>query len=107
MGFEEDEFAPLKEERRIPKPIRKPLRREFEEAELKEEPVFIRIDKFEESLGLLEKTKKQISDIQEMLTDIKKIREDEDTELRHWEKEIQTVKEQIERIDKDIFSRVK
>ena len=105
-GFGEDEFAPLEEERRIPRPLIEPLSREFGQEEHGTEPIFIRIDKFEESLATFEKMKKQISQIENVLGDIKKIKDDEDRELENWEKEIQSVKKQIEKIDKDIFSRV-
>lgn len=109
-GFGEDEFAPEEfEERMIPKPPRKSFRREFGEIPKeagKAEPIFIRIDKFEVSLKIFENAKKQISEIENMLEDIKKIKEDEDIELTHWEKEIQSVKEQIERIDRDVFSKI-
>ena len=105
-GFGESKFAPLEEERRIPKPLVESLSREFIQEEPDAEPIFIRIDKFEESLMTFEKMKKQISQIENVLEDIKKIKDDEDRELENWEKEIQSVKKQIEQIDKDIFSRV-
>ena len=41
-----------------------------------------------------------------MLRDIKTIKEEEEKELEGWEKEIQTIKEQIEKVDKDIFSKI-
>ena len=73
----------------------------------KNEPVFIRIDKFEESLHIFEKTKEQIDEIEKMLSHIKKIKEDEEHELESWEKEIQSIKRQIQRVDSDIFSKVR
>ena len=105
-GFGDSEFAPPEEERRIPKPLIEPVSREFNQEEQNVEPIFIRIDKFEESLMTFEKMRKQISQIENILKDIKKIKDDEDHELENWEKEIQSVKKQIEHIDKDIFSRV-
>ena len=100
----EDEFASFEGSQKIPKPIPKPLIPRGGRGS--NEPVFIRIDKFEESLDIFNKAKKQISDIEHMLADIKRVKEDEDKELDHWEKEIQNVKGQIEKIDKDIFSKV-
>ena len=41
-----------------------------------------------------------------MLKHIRKTKEDEEKELEFWENEIQTVKEQIERVNKDIFSKI-
>jgi len=72
----------------------------------KAEPVFIRLDKFEESLNLFDKTKKQISEVESMLTKIKKLKEEEEEELEFWEKELQSIKIQIEKVDRDIFSKV-
>jgi len=70
------------------------------------EPVFIRIDKFEQSLEVFEKAKKKIMEIEKMLKDIKKLKEKEDEELSNWERDIQTTKEQIERVDKELFSKI-
>ncbi len=100
----EDEFASFGEPQKIPKPIQKPVRSDFGPGP--KEPVFIRIDKFEQSLDIFNRSKKQIDGIEDMLADIKKVREDEDKALDHWEKEIRSVKSQIEKIDKDIFSKV-
>jgi hypothetical protein len=70
------------------------------------EPIFIRIDKFQESLDFFKKIKKDISEIDKMLGDIKKIKEEEEKELNSWEEEIRTVKQEIEKIDNSIFSKV-
>lgn len=91
------------------KQTRREIPENFESAirKVKEtEPIFIRIDKFEESLNLIEKTKKQILEVEKMLKDIKKIKEDEEEELEVWEREIQTAKEQIGKVDEDIFSKI-
>ncbi|MFH1327177.1 MAG: hypothetical protein ABIH59_03565 [archaeon] len=70
------------------------------------EPVFIRIDKFEDALKTFEKTKKEVSEIEKALRDISTVREDENKELESWQNEVVKVKEQIEKVDKDIFSRI-
>jgi hypothetical protein len=72
----------------------------------KEEPVFIRIDKFEEALKVFEKTKKEIADIEKTIKDITQVREDEDKELESWQTDIVKIKEQIDKVDKDIFSKI-
>jgi len=126
--FESDDFATEDENelRRMKKPLRKPLTKElypinkgripkrkiygeFEKATKrieKIEPIFIRIDKFEESLHTIEKTKKQILEIEKMLREIIRIKEAEEKELTFWEREIQTIKRQIEKVDKNIFSKI-
>lgn len=89
-------------------PFRREIPEEFREAskKIKEEPIFIRIDKFEESLKIFEKTKERISEVEKMLRDIKRIKEEEEKEIVIWEEELQNLKDQIERVDQDIFSRI-
>ncbi|MCK5605767.1 hypothetical protein KAR91_27980, partial [Candidatus Pacearchaeota archaeon] len=70
------------------------------------EPVFIRIDKFEEALKIFRQTKEKAEEIEKMLYDIKKIKEEEDKELNFWENEAQAIKEQIEKIDSKLFSKL-
>jgi len=108
--FEEDQMMP------IPPKIEAPRTRDIEDvphgfkeaakAVRKAEPVFVRIDKFEQSLKVFEKAKSKVMDIEKMLKDIKKLKEKEEEELNNWEKEIQTTKEQIERVDKELFSKI-
>ncbi len=70
------------------------------------EPIFIRIDKFEESLEILEKTKEKISEMEKILGEIKRTKEEEEQQLEFWEKEIQMIKGQIDKVDKNIFSQI-
>ncbi|MBU3906717.1 MAG: hypothetical protein KKA64_00530 [Nanoarchaeota archaeon] len=125
--FEADEFAPEEMGQMMQKPPKTPLvkelpfvkgrnapitreiPKEFEEAVTKikrVEPIFIRIDKFEEAFQIFEEMKRRISEIDKMLRDIKSIKDEEEKELSSWEKEIQSIKQQIDKIDKDIFSKV-
>lgn len=70
------------------------------------EPVFIRIDKFEEGLRIFEEIKRKIAKIEKILGETKRIKEKEDGELQDWENELRTIKNQIEKIDRDIFSKI-
>ncbi|MDP3966266.1 MAG: hypothetical protein Q8Q04_01915 [archaeon] len=69
-------------------------------------PVFIRIDKFEEALKVFKETKEKISEIEKLLEETKELKEKEERELSTWESEIQGMKSQIERVDRDIFSKI-
>ena len=104
---------------RIPKPQEEfhPPRKEpiikagkLKEVEIKStgktEPIFIRLDKFEESLKLFEKAKDQITDIEKLLKDVKELKKEEEEELTECENEIQLTKQQIEKIDKNLFSKI-
>ena len=79
---------------------------DFETSTKKAEPVFIRIDKFEESLKIFEKTKDKISEIEKMLKHIKDVKENEERKLDSWENEIEIIKKQIEKVDANIFSKI-
>ncbi len=70
------------------------------------EPIFVRIDKFEEGSKAFEQVKKKISEIEGKFDDIKKVKEEEEKELQFWEEEIKQIKEKIEKIDKNIFSKI-
>ena len=72
----------------------------------KAEPVFIRLDKFEESMEIFNDTKEQISEIENLLKNIKELKQKEDEELSSWENEIQEIRKQIEKVDSDIFSKI-
>ena len=90
-------------------PPERKIPREFKEAarKVKEaEPIFIRIDKFEDGLKIFEKIKKQISEIESMLKEIKETKEKEESELEMWENEIKTAKDEIEKVDNNLFSKI-
>ena len=102
--------------------LKKPQRRELEdevEAEemvglrgsikrsvIETEPIFIRIDKFEDAMRIFNDTKRQLSEIESILGHVKKIKEDEEKEIREWENNLRNMKSQIEKVDRDIFSKI-
>lgn len=105
----EEELPLIKESESFTKRRSYPIQREFLRTSKKTkeaEPVFIRIDKFQESLNLFEKTKDKISEIEKLLREIQILKAQEEQELDRWEKELQEVKNQIERVNQDIFSKV-
>ncbi len=75
-------------------------------ASAKDEPVFIRLDKFEESMDTFDKIKKQLAGAEKLLNEIKSVKEREDKEMQEWKSRMETMKNQIEKIDRDIFSKV-
>jgi len=122
FGNQDSEESPRMQkplQRRIEPPRRNSRTKELEEGEVppefeeaairvrKAEPIFVRIDKFEDALHLFEKASAKISEMEKMLRDISRIKEEEEKELEAWEREIQSIKQEIEKIDKEIFSKVK
>ena len=107
--FDADESLDEIEKKMMPEPL-KDLTKNFH-GDLKTkvstiEPVFVRIDKFEEGLKIFEKTKAKISEIDKLLEEMKKINEKEEKELQSWEKEIQIMNKNFEKINQDIFSKI-
>lgn len=110
--FEEDEMRMTQE------PLRQPMTSEIDEDELPpvkrspmatrdtSEPIFVRIDLFEEALTVFNEAKKKVADIEKDLNDIKRVREKEDAELREWENEVKSMKDQIEKVEKNVFSKI-
>ncbi len=86
--------------------IRKSLHSQKQSSKEKQEPLFVRIDKFEESLDNLEEVKKQIVEIEKLLVETKELKEKEGAELDEWQNEIKSVKEKVEKIDTEIFSKM-
>jgi len=103
---------------KVPQPPQTPRTRDIEDSTVpkhfreaakvvqKAEPVFIRIDKYERALEVFEKSKEKVIEIEKMLKDLKSLKEKESKELEDWENEIETAKTQIERVDKELFSKI-
>lgn len=72
----------------------------------KNEPVFVRIDKFEEGLKTFEKIKDKATEIEKMLKEVKKEKEEENKEIDNWEKELESMKSKIESLNRSIFSKI-
>ena len=106
-SMDEDEMRMAQQE-----PLRRPMAEEFgmgprfSSTKMRGEPVFIRIDKFEEALKIFNDAKRKISDIERVLDEIKVVKEREEKELQSWENEVKAMKDQISRVEKDIFSKI-
>jgi len=72
----------------------------------KQGSVFVKIDKFEESLETFDEVRKQLDNAEKFLNKIKEIKEEETKELESWGDTLESMKSQIERVDKDIFSKI-
>jgi len=112
-GVGANEFAEEEGEgmRRMQRPlVREEGKKEFypkiEQRIREAEPIFVRMDKFEEGSQAFEEVKRKVTEIEKMFDDIKRVKEKEDKELEFWEEEIKSVKEKIEKIDKNIFSKI-
>ena len=98
------------EEEEIPM-MRKSLVKEeenyFGKGEQSSEPIFIRMDKFEDGSKNFEEVKKKVVEIEKMLAGVKQIKEEEEKEIQSWSEEIMQIKEKLGKVDEDIFSKIK
>jgi hypothetical protein len=102
-----EEVDDIEESQMMPKPpIKQPIQTPQTIPTKSKQPIFIRLDKFKESLEVFNNTKEKVMEIESLLKEIKTTKEQEQAELTSWENEIQTIKKQIEKVDKDIFSKV-
>jgi len=101
---EADDLAIQNEMQMMQKPLKE---KDFYLKEAKpSEPLFIRIDKFEEGSHSFEEIKKQIFEVEKFFNDLKKVKEEEEIEIQSFENEIKQIKEKLENIDKNIFSKI-
>lgn len=119
-GEKDDDFyaGEDEEEARMPDQLRRPLAQEETEISMsmpklprssfrsEAEPVFVRIDRFEEGLKLFETLKDQVSTIEKHLAETKRLKEKEELELQAWESELRMMKDELEKINNNIFSKV-
>jgi hypothetical protein len=72
----------------------------------KDEPIFIKIDKFHESLDNFNKIKEKVLEIERELKNINEIKNKEEEELKEWENEIQSIKARMDAIDNSLFNKI-
>ena len=67
------------------------------------EPIYIRLDKFQTTQQAFYEIKNKIDEIEKTLVKLKEIKEREDKELEEWEKETQLIKARLNAIDTHLF----
>lgn len=107
----------FKEQEMIEFPAQKKLTQEIEPSEFmpraivreiprKVEPVYVRIDKYQESLLSFHEVKKKLLEIENLLKDVKELKDKEERELQDWEEEVKKAKEKLAEIDSALFQRL-
>lgn len=72
----------------------------------KQDPVFIRIDKYQESLEVFEKTREKLAEVEDLFKRSKLLKEEEAKQIEEWERQIQEIREHVQKIDKEMFSKI-
>lgn len=90
----------------IPEPRIKIKQFVHESREQSTEPIFVRIDKYQESKENLQEVKRKILEIESLLRDIKDIKSREDSQLHEWDSDIQEAKAKLDKIDRVMFQKM-
>lgn len=70
------------------------------------EPIFVRIDKFQSSQKNMEQIKEKIEKIETVLKKIEDVRSKEEVELKSWTEDIGKIKSRLAEVDADIFDQI-
>ncbi|MCK4650287.1 hypothetical protein KAT36_03575 [Candidatus Pacearchaeota archaeon] len=70
------------------------------------EPIFVRIDKFQSSQKNFIQIKEKIEKIETVVKKIKEVRLKEEVELKGWAEDINKIKSRLAEVDADIFSQI-
>ncbi|MFH1358453.1 MAG: hypothetical protein ABIH37_01030, partial [archaeon] len=81
-------------------------KRAHKKSQKNDDPVFVRLDRFESSLTTLEEIKEKVLEIEKILADTKRVKEKEERELEEWERNINIIKSKLESIDENIFNEI-
>ena len=66
-------------------------------------PVFIKIDKYENALDNIDAIRNQVSEIERIIENLRKIKRDEDQTLDEWAQSLNEIKEKLLLVDKSLF----
>lgn len=71
-----------------------------------DQPVFIKLDKFQDAVHKFEEVKSKVKEIEDSLIKVKDIKSKEEIELKAWEQEVQMIKEKVSNIESSLFSKL-
>lgn len=70
------------------------------------EPVFVKLDKFQDAIKKFSDIKIKVNEIEDALNKIREIKDKEEQELKSWEQEVQMIKDKVEVIDSSLFNKI-
>ncbi len=68
-----------------------------------DKPLFVKIEKYKEIMHMIDAINSKLSDAENLLHDLEKVRNDEQEKLEAWKKDLENVKEKLLSVDKDLF----
>lgn len=70
------------------------------------EPVFVRIDKFQSAQKNFEQIKEKVKEIESIIGKVKEVKSKEEEELHGWSEDIEKIKSRLSEIDSEIFNQI-
>ena len=68
-----------------------------------EKPLFVKIDRYKEVMSTLNELRTKLKNATDILTELDKIKEDEERELASWHNDLESIKEKLMAIDRALF----
>jgi len=72
----------------------------------KVEPIFVRIDKFQDAQKDFKQIKEKVKEIESVLKKVKTIKEKEEAEINSWTEDLEKLKARLAEIDANIFNQL-
>lgn len=69
-------------------------------------PVFVRIDKYQEAVHAFQEIKSQLNEIENYLREVRSLKQREESELANWESQIESIKARLSQIDQGVFGKL-
>ena len=91
--------AEIHEESVFAKPLARPSTRSI----VRDNTLFVKIDKYQESMRTLNLIKESLMNTEHILTKLHQIKSQEDNEIQQWHDQIKRIKQKIVYIDKNLF----
>jgi hypothetical protein len=68
-------------------------------------PIFVRVDKYQIALSALDNVKAKLTEIEDLMKQIREVKNREDQELSSWEVEMENIKARIQTVMSEIFDK--
>lgn len=84
-------------------PPKRMVMSEMEQAEGTEKPLFVKVEKYREVMMTINDLKDKLKDAGDILNELSRIKEQEESELTTWQNDLEAIKEKLMAIDKTLF----
>jgi len=71
-----------------------------------DQPFFVRIDKFNETVENFRKVYDQLHNIEKIIESLESTKDEEEKELAEWKKDVSDMKNNLNKIDNEIFNKI-